>query len=128
MDHFKPNSMIFYKKMSPALVQDLVQVLVLDLDQDLVQDDIFFDKNYGIWFELVHMAPYELILRLDGALWLTIISKTLSTPRRAMNSQIDKKLIFFSKEAYHQGSKPTSDVLDLRRRLPAQRRSLQALW
>ena len=25
----------------------------------------------------VHMARYELILRLDGALWLTIISKPL---------------------------------------------------
>ena len=32
----------------------------------------------------VHMAWYELILRLDGALWLTIISKTPLTPRRAI--------------------------------------------
>ena len=32
----------------------------------------------------VHMARYELILRLDGALWLTIISKTPLTPRKAM--------------------------------------------
>ena len=33
------------------------------------------------------MAQYELILRLDGALWLTFISKpllTLLTPKRAI--------------------------------------------
>ena len=32
----------------------------------------------------VHMARYELILRLDGALWLTIISKPPLTPKKAM--------------------------------------------
>ena len=32
----------------------------------------------------VHMAPYELILRLDGALWLPIILKPLLTPKRAI--------------------------------------------
>ena len=32
----------------------------------------------------VHMARYELILRLDGALWLRIIFKPLLTPQRAM--------------------------------------------
>ena len=32
----------------------------------------------------VHMAWYELILRLDGALWLTIIFKPLLTPKRAI--------------------------------------------
>ena len=30
----------------------------------------------------VHMAQYELILKLDGALWLTIISKIPLTPRK----------------------------------------------
>ena len=34
------------------------------------------------------MGPYELILKLDGALWLTIISKTPLTPRKATK---DKK-------------------------------------
>ena len=34
----------------------------------------------------VHMVRYELILKLDGALWLTIISKPLLTPQRAMKS------------------------------------------
>ena len=29
----------------------------------------------------VHMARYELILKLDGALWLTIILKPLLTPK-----------------------------------------------
>ena len=32
----------------------------------------------------VHMARYELILRLDGALWLRIILKPLLAPKRAM--------------------------------------------
>ena len=32
----------------------------------------------------VHMARYELILRLDGALWLRIISKPLLTPNTVM--------------------------------------------
>ena len=34
----------------------------------------------------VHMAQYELILRLDGALWLKIILKPLLTQKRAMES------------------------------------------
>ena len=29
----------------------------------------------------VHMARYELILRLDGALWLTIISDATPDPK-----------------------------------------------
>ena len=41
----------------------------------------------------VHMARYELILRLDGALWLTIISKPLLTPKRTMNSLKKSKII-----------------------------------
>ena len=40
----------------------------------------------------VHMARYELILRLDGALWLRIMFKPLLTPTRAMeSSKIRKK-------------------------------------
>ena len=34
------------------------------------------------------MARYELILRLDGALWLRIILKPLVTPKGAMDSGI----------------------------------------
>ena len=34
----------------------------------------------------VHVALYELILRLDGALWLTIIFRPLLTPKRADNA------------------------------------------
>ena len=37
----------------------------------------------------VHMARYELILRLEGALWLTIISGPLLTPKGAI--KIKKK-------------------------------------
>ena len=43
----------------------------------------------------VHMARYELILRLDGALWLRIISKTPLTPRRAMKIRNPQKTSFF---------------------------------
>ena len=35
----------------------------------------------------VHMAKYELILRLDGALWLTIISEPLPDPKKGPKSQ-----------------------------------------
>ena len=35
----------------------------------------------------VHMARYELILRLEGALWLTIIFKPLLTPKGAIKNQ-----------------------------------------
>ena len=35
----------------------------------------------------VHMGRYELILRLDGALWLTIIFKPLLTPQRGITIQ-----------------------------------------
>ena len=42
----------------------------------------------------VHMACYELILRLDGDLWLTIISKTPLTPRRAIKIQNQQKVFF----------------------------------
>ena len=49
----------------------------------------------------VHMIPYYLVLRLDGALWLTIIVKTLLTPRRVVKSKIDEKLVIL-----FQGSTP----------------------
>ena len=35
----------------------------------------------------VHMAQYELILRLDGALWLPIIFKPLLTQKRVVKIQ-----------------------------------------
>ena len=35
----------------------------------------------------VHMARYELILRLGGALWLRIIFKPLLTPKGAIKSK-----------------------------------------
>ena len=37
------------------------------------------------------MARYELILRLDGALWLRIISKAPLIPRKAMEGQQSPK-------------------------------------
>ena len=41
----------------------------------------------------VHMAQYELILRLEGAIWLTIISKTPPGPRKAMQRPNKSKRI-----------------------------------
>ena len=49
-------------------------------------------KVMELGLKWIHMARYELILKLDGALWLTIISKPLLTPRRAIQIQ----LVFFS--------------------------------
>ena len=37
----------------------------------------------------VHMARYELILKLDRALWLTIIFKLLLTSQRAFTIQFE---------------------------------------
>ena len=37
----------------------------------------------------VHMGRYGVILRLDGALWLTIIFKPLLTPKRAITIQFE---------------------------------------
>ena len=46
----------------------------------------------------VHMARYELILRLDGALWLTIIYKPLLTPQRAITIQCESYVWLFVTE------------------------------
>ena len=35
----------------------------------------------------VHMAQYELILKMDGDLWLRIIFKPLLTPKGAIKSK-----------------------------------------
>ena len=39
-------------------------------------------KIMNIGLKWVHMARYELILRLVGVLWLTIIFKPLLTPKK----------------------------------------------
>ena len=39
----------------------------------------------------VHMARYELILGLEGALWLTIIFKPLLTPKGAIRTTKNAK-------------------------------------
>ena len=46
----------------------------------------------------VHMGRYELILRLDGALWLTIIFKPLLTPQRAITIQVESYFWLFVTE------------------------------
>ena len=44
-------------------------------------------KIMEFYLKWVHMARYELILKLDGALWHTIIFKTPLTPKRALKIQ-----------------------------------------
>ena len=46
----------------------------------------------------VHMARYELMLRLDGALWLSIIFKPLLTPKRAFTIQFESYFWMFVTE------------------------------
>ena len=41
-------------------------------------------KIIEFYLTWVHLARYELILKLDGALWLRIISKPLLTRKVAM--------------------------------------------
>ena len=48
-------------------------------------------KKMKFGLKWVHMAQYELILRLDGALWLRIIFKPLLTPKRAIKIKNDPK-------------------------------------
>ena len=47
----------------------------------------------------VHMGWYELILRLDGALWLRIVFKPLLTPKGAIKIKIKKCLKVRAKPA-----------------------------
>ena len=42
-----------------------------------------------IGLKWVHMAQFELVLRLDGALWLTIIFKPLLTPKRVIKIKFE---------------------------------------
>ena len=42
-------------------------------------------KNMKIGLKWIHKGRYELILRLDGALWVRIILKPLLTPKGAIN-------------------------------------------
>ena len=52
----------------------------------------------GIGLKWVHMGRYKLILRLDGALWLTIIFKPLLTPKRAFTIQFESYFGMFVTE------------------------------
>ena len=59
----------------------------------------------------VHMARYDLILKLDGALWLTIISKTPLTPRKAMEGPTTRLSCFTMKIPYtNEKLMPISDL------------------
>ena len=47
-------------------------------------------NNIKFGLKWIHMAQYELILRLDGALWLRIIFKPLLTPKMVINKKLDQ--------------------------------------
>ena len=46
-----------------------------------------YSKMMEFYLKWVHMARYELILRLDGALWLRIISGPLLDTKTAHKNQ-----------------------------------------
>ena len=75
---------------------------------------IIFMKNMEIGLNRIHMGRYELILRLDGALWLTVISKPPLTPRRAIQIQnCQKKQFFFlSRGGHHPVDQQERYVID----------------
>ena len=50
------------------------------------------------YLKWVHMGRYGVILRLDGALWLTIIFKPLLTPQRAITIQFESYFGMFVTE------------------------------
>ena len=52
---------------------------------------MFCLKDMKFCLKWVHMARYELILRLDGALWLRIIFKPLLTSKRAIIKTLPNK-------------------------------------
>ena len=75
--HFSQIS-IFLKKIVLRQVLDSGQVLDLVLGQVLDLAGQVQEQEPDKW---VHMARYELILKLDGALWLRIILKPLLAPK-----------------------------------------------
>ena len=58
----------------------------------------------------VHMARYELILKLDGALWIMIISKPLLTPKTAMEEPKKQKESKID-ASYESGARPYQNPL-----------------
>ena len=71
----------------------------------LIRKSLFFldlrffgPKNMEFCLKWVHMAKNELILRLDGALWLTTVFKPLLTPKRAFTIQFDSYFLMFVTE------------------------------
>ena len=81
-------------------------------DQDLIflgtkigilgpRSDMFVSKNMKFGLKWVYMARYELILRLDGALWFRIILKPLLTPKRAIQIKKWSKNIKFGPKWAH---------------------------
>ena len=50
----------------------------------------------------VNIARYELILRLDGALWLTIVFRPLLTPKKANNASFGQWEAHYQNPLYQQ--------------------------
>ena len=59
----------------------------------------------------VHMARYELILRLDGALGLTIIFRPLLTPKRANNASFGQWEARYQNPLYQQKARAHIEML-----------------
>ena len=57
----------------------------------------------------VHMAQYEFMLRLDGALWLTIIFRPLLTPKRANNASFGQWEAHYQNPLYQQKARAQVD-------------------
>ena len=59
----------------------------------------------------VHMARCELILRLDGALWLTIIFKPLLTQERANNTSHVHRARHYQNPLYQQKARAHNGII-----------------
>ena len=56
-----------------------------------VGSQFFWPKNMKFGLKWVHVAQYELILRLDGALWLRIIFKPPDPKKAYTNPRMTQK-------------------------------------
>ena len=84
---------IFLRSIFPYMsnIYENGQMRRFAFQENLVYHSDCLSKHMIFGLKWVYMARYELILRLDGALWLTIISKTPLTPRKAMEGPKNPK-------------------------------------
>ena len=68
-----------------------------------------FMKISEFGLKWVHMARYELILRLDGALWLTIIFRPVLTQKRANKASFGQWEAHYQNPLYQQKARAHID-------------------